>query len=395
MKPLLRIRSNRRMAPLLAGLLCTALVHAAVFADEPAQPAWKYRPELLRPFWEGDTVEGESVLFIKDPATGLAQGSLLFPPLRVLAVRNSAGDVTYEEGRDYQFQPESRLITLPAGSRIVSRTPQELRRPAKSQKYELTHRDGNGEIFFGAGLEYHDMQTCITYTHLPNLWKGVVPEFSEKSLPRTIRRLRDRQPLTIVLLGDSISSGCNASGWAKAAPFQPPFQELLQRHLEAHYETKINLKNLSVGGTDTAWALTQTDQVIEAQPDLVILAFGMNDSAGRPAKEYQANIEGTVARIRKTLPESEFILVASMLGNRDWIRLDRELFPQYREALANLCGPGIALADMTSVWTGLFEGKRDWDLTGNGVNHPNDFGHRVYAQVLSTLLVPRVAATIK
>jgi hypothetical protein len=32
--------------------------------------------------------------------------------------------------------------------------------------------------------------------------------------------------------------------------------------------------------------------------------------------------------------------------------------------------------------------KRDWDLTGNGVNHPNDFGHRVYAQVLSTLLIP-------
>ena len=32
--------------------------------------------------------------------------------------------------------------------------------------------------------------------------------------------------------------------------------------------------------------------------------------------------------------------------------------------------------------------KQDWDLTGNGVNHPNDFGHRVYAQVLSTLLVP-------
>ncbi|MCA9060384.1 MAG: hypothetical protein KDA85_17865, partial [Planctomycetaceae bacterium] len=29
----------------------------------------------------------------------------------------------------------------------------------------------------------------------------------------------------------------------------------------------------------------------------------------------------------------------------------------------------------------------DSDLTGNGVNHPNDFGHRVYAQVLASLLL--------
>lgn len=392
MRTSLPFLSNRLwVLALAAGLLCNVFADAAACAAEPAQPAWTYTPELLRPFWEGDTVERESVLFIKDPATGEAHGSLLFPPLQVLAVCNSAGDITYEEIRDYKFQPESRRMTLPAGSRIVSRTPQDLRRPAKSQKYELTHRDGKGEIFFGAGLEYHDMQTCITYTHLPNQWKGAVPEFAEQSLPRTIRRLRDRQPLTIVLLGDSISTGCNASGWAKAAPFQPPYQELLQRHLEARYETKVNLKNLSVGGTDTAWGLMQTDKVIEAQPDLVILAFGMNDSAGRPAKEYEANIESTITKIRKTLPESEFILVASMLGNRDWIRLDRELFPQYREVLANLCGPGIALADMTSVWTGFFEWKRDWDLTGNGVNHPNDFGHRVYAQVLSNLLAPRAA----
>ena len=85
---------------------------------------------------------------------------------------------------------------------------------------------------------------------------------------------------------------------------------------------------------------------------------------------------------------AESILVASMLGNRNWTTLKHELFPQYRDAVAELCEPGIALADMTSLWTEFLKRKQDWDLTGNGVNHPNDFGHRVYAQVLSTLLVP-------
>jgi acyl-CoA thioesterase-1 len=362
-------------------------------AQEPEKPAWQYTPELMRPFWRGNTMEAESVLFIKDAKTGEAKASVLFPVKEVLAIRNSAGDITYENGRDYVWKPGSREIALPASSRVVSRLPAELRRSAKSQKYELTHRDGNGEIFFGARLEYADMQTCITYSHAPNLWKLAVPKFDAKALPRTVHKLMNQQPLSIVVVGDSISAGCNASGWAEGPPFQPAYPELLRRHLEAHYQGKVALQNPSVGGTDTRWVLTMIDKVVEPQPDLVIVAFGMNDAAGRPAKEYQANIEAVLATIRERLPDVEFILVAPMLGNRDWTRLKQELFPQYRDALAGLTRPGVALADLTSIWAGFLELKQDWDQTGNGVNHPNDFGHRVYAQVLSTLLIPDGHAT--
>jgi acyl-CoA thioesterase I len=372
------------MAAFFVGLAGLQVVRS----EEPPKPVWNYTPDALRPFWQGTTVVGESALFIKDAKTGAARASLLFPIESVLAVRNSAGDVTYENGRDYLWKPGSREMLLPAGSRIVSRTPQELRRPAKSQKYELTHRDGNGEIFFGAKLEYAEMQTCITYTHAPGLWKSPVPQFDAKSLPKSVHRLLNRQGLSIVLLGDSISAVANASVLGEAPPFQPAYPELLRRHLEARYLGKIELKNLSVGGTDTAWGLTQIEQIVEAQPNLVILAFGMNDSAGRSAADYQANISSMMAKVREKLPEAEFVLVAPMLGNRDWVRLKHELFPQYRDALAKLSGPGVALADLTSVWTAFLELKQDWDQSGNGVNHPNDFGHRVYAQVLATLLIP-------
>jgi len=333
-------------------------------------------------------MDGESVLFIKDTEDGRPRASLLFEPTRILSVRSSSGAVTYEEGRDYEWKPGSREISLPEGSRIVFKTPQDLRRPANSQRHALTHRDGNGEILFGATHEYHDMQTTVTYTHRADAWTGPKPSFDADHLPQTVKRLSEKRPLRIALLGDSISTGCNASGWAGAAPFQPPYQKLLAQNLEAVYGAKVTLKNFSVGGTDTAWGLANVGKVIEAKPDLVILAFGMNDSAGRPAKDYQANIQGMVDAVSKAHPDAEFILVATMLGNKDWIRLRHELFPQYRNALAKLSGPGIALADMTSVWEEMLKHKRDWDLTGNGVNHPNDFGHRVYAQVLLSLLVP-------
>ncbi|MEI7733536.1 MAG: hypothetical protein WCO56_28460 [Verrucomicrobiota bacterium] len=42
---------------------------------------------------------------------------------------------------------------------------------------------------------------------------------------------------------------------------------------------------------------------------------------------------------------------------------------------------------MTTLWSQMMERKRYHDLTGNGVNHPNDFGHRLYAQVLLGLLL--------
>ena len=104
---------------------------------------------------------------------------------------------------------------------------------------------------------------------------------------------------------------------------------------------------------------------------------------------FELNTKKIIEAVRQALPECEFVLVASMLGNRDWIRLKPELFPQYRDALDQLRAPGIALADLTSLWSRFLELKQDWDLSGNGVNHPNDFGHRVYAQtILSHLIAP-------
>jgi acyl-CoA thioesterase I len=354
-------------------------------ADEPAK-AWKFDAAQLQPFWRSETMHGESVLFIQGNDGG-ARAKLLFTPTKIIQVASSSGEVVYEAGKDFVWQSGSNEIVLPAGSRIVWKGPQDLRRPAKSQKYALTHRDGNGEILFGATHEYHDMQTLVTYEHEPAAWKGPAPSFASKELPKTIQLLGQKKPLKIALLGDSISTGCNASGWAKVAPHQPPYQDLLVLHLEATYGAKVRLENVAVGGTSTDWGVANIGKVIDARSDLVILAFGMNDSSGRPAKDFQANIQKMIVAVKKAQPNAEVILIATMLGNKDWVALKQELFPQYRDGLASLCEPGVALADMTSIWAELLKHKQDWDLTGNGVNHPNDFGHRVYAQVLSALLI--------
>ena len=63
---------------LLLGLL------TPVVAQEAAPAKWQYDPALLRPFWEGDTVAGESLLFIRDDKTGEAVLAFVVPNGEVL-----------------------------------------------------------------------------------------------------------------------------------------------------------------------------------------------------------------------------------------------------------------------------------------------------------------------
>ena len=71
------------------------------------------------------------------------------------------------------------------------------------------------------------------------------------------------------------------------------------------------------------------------------------------------------------------------LESRNWRMTD---YAAYRDALHHLELLNVALADVTTPWMELLKQKPFSDLSGNNVNHPNDFGHRLYAQVICQLL---------
>ena len=55
-------------------------------------------------------------------------------------------------------------------------------------------------------------------------------------------------------------------------------------------------------------------------------------------------------------------------------------------AIKTLESPQTAVADVWSVASYMLQTKRYCDITGNHVNHPNDFMVRIYAQVVDALL---------
>lgn len=73
-------KMNQRIAlllPCFAAILC----HGLISADEPAKLEWKYSVGLLRPFWQGTVIHGESVLFIRDEATDEGRATVRIPIL--------------------------------------------------------------------------------------------------------------------------------------------------------------------------------------------------------------------------------------------------------------------------------------------------------------------------
>jgi len=135
------------------------------------------------------------------------------------------------------------------------------------------------------------------------------------------------------------------------------------------------------------------DKVLEGEePDLVIIAFGMNDGTNKISPEqYAANISAMIEKVEAANTAAELILVAPMLANPDTYFAGNQA--EYAAALQSIAATRagtIAVADLTAVHQQLLRYKNYADLTGNNVNHPNDFLIRCYAQVLLTTIIEEI-----
>lgn len=365
-------------------VLCTAFYWST---GSVSQTAEKQSYWIIKPFWNTSSMEDESLFFIQENPGDQPSASLLFTPDTIITVRSANQKTHYQRGRDYIYTPGCGVVTLPEGSRIPYKKKEDMYPPVGApQSIAGYHRD-NANLFFGEGHVFHDLQAVVTYSH-SDFWKGYRPFFAGRNLPTTLHKLTRREIINLIVFGDSISEGYNASAFTKTIPYMPPYGELVAHNLEAHYGVEVQFTNFSRAGKTTTWAVENISQIVNAEPDLLIIAFGMNDASRKfTPQEFSANVQTIISSVRQQQPRAEFILVATMTGNPDWNRSSPALYPQYRDALVQLCGKGIVLADMTAVWTEVLKHKKFADITGNGVNHPNDFGHRLYAAIILGLLI--------
>ncbi len=351
---------------------------------------WSF-DDLMTPVWQTETVFAESLTMLRTPDGG-ARAPLLYAPKEVLCVTNAAGTEEYAEGADWYI--EDGQFCLAENSRCFAFTEAELY-PAEPIEGKSFAKPG-GNILFGEGNFFHMRQLAVTYIPECCDWPGVRPACAKTQLPRTWAALGEKRPLHVLLYGDSISWGGNASIRANTPPYQAPYGELFTEWLNRRWGAPVRFTNTSVGGMDAAWGIEHVGPMVnDYRPDLVLLAFGMNDG-WKTAEMFAEQIRTMVDSIRAANPAAEIILVATSTPNPI---LTDEKAPfwgnqyLYKPALDAIAadpayGGGIAVADITGMQAAMHSRKRFIDTTGNHVNHPNDFFHRLYAQYLCGMLSP-------
>lgn len=346
---------------------------------------------LLSPVWNSEIVHRESSILRRTAEGAPIEVNLAF-------VHSGIIQIATADGR-YQFSPQA--VSYDSGRprtiRFEDPRPVEVINDAalfppadspNSYKHRVGHPEQN--LLYRPGRWFHDRDVEITYHRQLTDNEVDIDGPCFGSLPRTLARLSAGSPLTIGISGDSISTGLDASVMTSASPFQPGYPDLVTAQLRILYDSDVTLKNRAVAGWSVANGVSDLDNLLLEKPNLIIIAYGMNDVGRKDPEWYSDQTRTIIERVQHTSPETEILLVATMLGNREWIHTPRDMFPLYRDKLKALVAPGVALADVTAVWEYLCQHKHDLDLSGNGLNHPNDFGHRLYAQTILQLLLPHV-----
>lgn len=373
----------RKSVGLLGGALLSAClaVGGAVQIRATAEETTPYAlQEILTPVWEGEISYQESVIPVRGSDNTVAPISLLYPITEILEVKSASLSTAYQEGVDFTVSEDGELVILEGGNIPVLSYGEF--HPA-SNDLNIQAADG-GYLCFHEGDWFHSRQIVVTYRHQA-AYKGYVPKGKAERLPNTLRKLAGKEDLDMLVFGDSISVGANASGFLNVAPFIPTYSELFAKGLEAEYGVQVNVTNFSVGGKNSLWGVTELENVLAQVNgvDLAIVAFGMNDPA-LSGEEYLANVRQISDKLRESYDGAEVILVAPMWPNPNAVGFfgNQITFFENLEAYEREAPAGVAVANVTKVHESLLQRKRYEDMTGNNVNHPNDYLSRVYAQTL-------------
>lgn len=347
--------------------------------------------ERIRPYWQGNVIYNEQLMVVEQD--GVTEGRLLYPALRVISVRDWSLETEYVEGQDYIIEGDR--LTLPEGSAIPVFRDEWSRGVNVPEEYPPTGA-GTGYQMFGdiiyteTGLIYRNY-IHVTYVYDPaQADRTKVTEFHD-DLYGFRDLLKTKEEIKMVVFGDSISEGCSSSGKWNHAPFCPPYADLVKFGIETYGGVKVDLTNLSVGGKDSSWGAEdeQLDQIMRQAPDLLVIGFGTNDSAGNiGGSRYRRNITAIIEAARIANANCQIVLLAPFPSNEaaKSASLHEEICTTLRAIAADEAYLDVTCVSLYESCLEMLQKKHYYEIAGNNVNHPNDFITRCYAMnILSAL----------
>ena len=342
-----------------------------------------------------------------------ASGSLVLGSLEIRVKPN--GDVL-KEGEDYLVDAEWAGVGIGPKSRVKTTDTVFASYRYSRQRLDTVQVSGDGKASLKVGKPHISApvppeadagQTVVAHVFVSYGTTEVKPEniypvtetaaqaktaSTTGRTPKTLAKLKAGQPVTIVCLGDSVTAGGNAS-----KP-ENRYVEVFAAGLRAKFPgAKIDVQNISAGGSNSTQWLdpekhayrglhgaenpAQFDRVVAAKPDLVTIEFvndaGLNaDGVARNYGEIMKRLEPCGAEIILITPH---FTMWKMMGfksmrepeKRPYVLALRDFATQHH----------LGLADASARWEHLWkEGLPYLSLLDNTINHPDDRGHRLFAE---------------
>lgn len=201
--------------------------------------------------------------------------------------------------------------------------------------------------------------------------QSLVSSGDSARLEQVLAKARRGQPLTIGVIGGSITAGAGASSPATC------YGRLIGDWWQAKFpKCKITFVNAGIGATGSNYgALRAKRDLLSQNPDFVVVEFAVNDSDDKACAE---TLEGLLRQVLSWPTRPAVVLLFTMQRNganaQDW----------HGKVGAHYHLPMISFRD--ALWPEIVAGHLKWEDVEADIVHPNDRGHAYAARFVTAFL---------
>ena len=206
-------------------------------------------------------------------------------------------------------------------------------------------------------------------------------------------------PINVVILGDSVSHGCLVHN----IDYENVYWNRLKKRLNALRDfVPVNMICASISGTTANASVSRLEkQVLNHDPDMVIVCFGLNDVNGtletylRSLRTIFERCLASGAEVIFMTPNMMNTYVAEDTPNKWWDyahktaemqsggKMDQYIYSAIRLAEEM----GVTVCDCYSKWKELSKTQDVTMLLENRINHPTMEMHKLFADSLYDIII--------
>ena len=384
------------LAATLLASVCTAAPAAAsrvtaadLTAEELSCDEYDVR-KYVTPFWQTNVIWNECFFPLIGNDGKRRPIKLMYKADEIVSVHDYTLTKEYKKGIDYDLNEDGEFVFLSRNG--IPKVNDSFIHPATmptdaSESNYYPRRDGAGYEYWNESSELSLKTVAITYVTSDEN-EPERPESIAASIPRSFEKLARGEDFHFVLLGDSVGTGAKSSGNCGVPPYADAYPKMTEKALSLKFGNEnVRLTNNAIGGTTSEYTEKRLeDTVIKYAPDLVVINFGMNDSSyervGYTDERFRTNMIGQIEYIRSKLPDTEILLLSSLIGNP--YTFDESRYVSHAAILHELAAEydGVACVDPQAIERFYLQRKQFVDFMADNMVHPNDLGMRLIAMTI-------------